>query len=98
MSQLNERRLEAEVKQLTEKLRAAEQNLKSQSSVDRDFCLSVFYYEGWLLWLSGALMLLTPWFIMEQQGFSQAACRDGIVVGNLRQFGAMCCLMGYGTS
>lgn len=41
--------------------------------------------------VTGALMMISPEFVVGQQGLASSAVGDG----NLRQFGAMCCLMGY---
>lgn len=50
-------------------------------------CRQVFYYEGWLLLITGTLMLLAPQFALEAQGFSAAAVDDPVARGNLQQFG-----------
>jgi len=55
------------------------------------FCKTVFYIEGWLLVVTGTLMMIVPEFVAAQQGMSSSAVSNG----NLRQFGAMCILMGY---
>lgn len=51
------------------------------------WCRWVFYYEGWLLFASGAAMLLAPEQVMAAQGFSATAAAEPLACCNLRQFG-----------
>lgn len=63
----------------------------------RHFCRRVFFLEGWLLFASGGAMLLAPQLVLAAQGFSAAAAPadEQLSRCNLRQFGAMCVLMGF---
>lgn len=59
----------------------------ASASVLQSFCRNVFYYEGWLLLITGTLMLVAPEVALEAQGFSPAAVNDPVACGNLAQFG-----------
>lgn len=61
----------------------------------QDLCRKVFYWEGWLLFFSGTWMLLFPGSLLAMQGLSSAEDQSVASLGNLRQFGSMCILMGW---
>jgi hypothetical protein len=59
------------------------------------FCRKVFFFEGWLLFFSGTWMLLFPASLLAMQGLTSEEDQSVTSLGNLRQFGSMCILMGY---
>lgn len=51
------------------------------------WCRTVFYWEGWLLLVTGSLMLAAPDFVLTAQGFSAAAVKQPVAQSALMQFG-----------